>query len=140
MNTVQRFSVPAVLALASVSALAASQVVDSVASPALIRCNTTAAGAPVNAVHADKIIFHLTGPLQAVNPAAQQAVDAIPRDSKLDIKVLDNPATIAVLKGKVLSFIGVVDNANSRAGVTIDEVAYAMVCPVKPFALPAAEF
>jgi hypothetical protein len=106
--------------------------VDKVGKPAQIQCTVSASGAPIFAAHADKIIFKLTGSLVAVDPAKQAALDAIPRDSELDIKVLDNPTTVADLKGKVLTFLGAVDNAAARQAVVIIDVDYAMVCPVKP--------
>lgn len=138
MNAFQRLAIPALLGLASLPSLAASQVVEAIAKPAQIRCNTSPAG-NVNVVHADKIIFMLGGALQAVNPADQVALDKIPRNSELDIKVLDDPTTIADLRGKVLSFIGAVDNLNARTQVKIIDVDYSMVCPVKPFVVPAAQ-
>ena len=118
------------------AAIAASQAVDSVAQPAQIRCNTTAGGGAVNAVHADKIIFRLTGTLQAILAADQVELNKIPLNTELDIKVLDDPFRIADLRGKVLSFIGAVDSALQRDKVAIVDVDYAMVCPVKPFVAP----
>jgi len=96
---------------------------------AVIRCGVNPAGGTVFAVHADKIIFSLTGNLQAIAAADQAALNAVPRDTELDIKVLDNPKAIADLKGKVLSFIAAVDNAAARQQVKIIDVEYAMVCP-----------
>jgi len=126
-------SIAAALAVfASIPAQADTQTVDRIGKPARIRCNITADGTAVMAEHADKIIFHLTGALPAIDPVDQAALNAIPRNSKLDIKVLDDPTTIADLKGKVLSFIGAVDVAATRDVLVIDEVAYAMVCPVRP--------
>ena len=103
--------------------------VDKIGQPAVIRCGTTPAGVEIFASHADKIIFSLGGFLQAVVPAEQAALDTVPRDTKLDIKVLDNPRTVADLKGKVLSFLGAVDSAVARQQVQIVDVVYAMVCP-----------
>jgi hypothetical protein len=139
MNAFQRFTFP-VLALAALPtlALAVSQTVEPVATPAKIRCNSTVGGGVVYAVHADKIIFRLGGPLVAVNPVDQVNLDKIPRNTELDIKVLDDPERIADLRGKVLSFVGAVDSAVARDQVAIIDVDYAMVCPVKPFALPTA--
>lgn len=103
--------------------------VDSVGRPAQIRCGTSPAGAPIFAAHADKIIFTLSGAIQAQLPADQAALNAMPRNTELDIKVLDNPLTVAGLKGKVLTFIGAVNSAPNRAAVKIIDVDYAMVCP-----------
>ena len=96
---------------------------------AVIKCGFNAAGATVFAVHADKIIFGLSGVLQAAVGVDQGPLDAIPRDTELDIKVLDNPKNIADLKGKVLSFIGAADTAVARQSVRIIDVEYAMICP-----------
>jgi hypothetical protein len=124
-------SAAALIVAAIIPATASAVVppVDAVGRPAVIRCGATPAGAPVYASHADKIIFVLSGGLAAQNPAEQGALNAIRRDTELDIKVLDNPRTVADLKGKVLTFLGAVDNAASRAGVKITSVEYAMVCP-----------
>ena len=71
----------------------------------------------------------VSGVLQAAIPFEQAALDTVPRDTKLDIKVLDDPRTVADLKGKVLSFLGAVDSAVARQQVQIVDVVYAMVCP-----------
>lgn len=125
----------AIAAVATLPALADTQTVDRIGKPAKIRCNVWTDGTPIFAEHADKIVFRLTGALQAANPVDQVALDQIVRNSKLDIKVIDDPTTIADLKGKVLTFIGAVDNAVSRNSLLIDEVLYAMVCPVRPGAV-----
>lgn len=108
---------------------AAVPVVDPIGKAAQVNCGFSNAGAKVAAAHADKIIFSLTGGLPAADPDDQPALDKIPRNMPLDIKVLDNPRTVADLKGKVLSFIGAVDNLDTRQAVTIVDVEYAMVCP-----------
>jgi len=102
--------------------------VDSVGVPARIRCSATT---DIEAAHADKIIFRITGALIARSPSQQVALDTIPRNSELDIKVLDDPTTVADLKGKVLSFLGAVDTAAARQVITIRDVDYAVVCPVQ---------
>jgi hypothetical protein len=102
--------------------------VDSVGKPAIIRCGTNN-GAVVRASHADKIIFALVGFLQAQLPDDQPALDKVPRNTQLDIKVLDDPRTVADLSGKVLTFLGAADTPANREGVRILEVKYAMVCP-----------
>ena len=116
-------------AIIPATSLAVVPLVDPVGRPARILCGNTAGGQPIFAAHADKIVFALSGGLPAVDPDDQGALNAIRRDTPLDIKVLDDPRTIADLKGKVLSFIGAVDNAATRAAVRITEVKYAMVCP-----------
>lgn len=103
--------------------------VDPAGRSARILCGNTAGGQQVFAAHADKIIFTLSGALVAQQQADQAALNAVPRDTELDIKVLDDPRTIADLKGKVLSFIRAADNAAARAAVKIIDVDYAMVCP-----------
>ena len=103
--------------------------VDPVGRPARIVCGNTAGGQQVLAAHADKIIFTLSGALVAQQQADQAALNNVPRDTELDIKVLDDPRTIADLKGKVLSFIRAADSAAARAAVKIIDVDYAMVCP-----------
>lgn len=110
--------------------------VDGIAVPAQIRCNTQAGGVAVNAVHADKIVFRLMGALQAQLPADQPALNAVPRETPLDIKVLDDPKAVADLRGKVLSFLGAANTQPNRDAVEIGQVLYAMVCPVKPFTPP----
>jgi len=86
-------------------------------------------------LHFDKIVFAITGQLQAAITADQAALDKLPHNQELDIKVRDNPTRIAHIKAKVLSFLG----ANSTAGhtnfgnITIISVSYAaVVCPKLP--------
>jgi hypothetical protein len=127
MNLHRSFAL--VLATTLLSAQAAVPPVDDVGRPATIRCKTMAGGVVINAAHADKIVFELLGPLQAANAADQPVLDNVPRNNPLDIKVIDDPRTIADLKGKVLTFIGAVDNAAQRQNLRISQVLYAMVCP-----------
>jgi hypothetical protein len=124
-----RFSLAAAAAVLALQAHAAVPPVDDNGRGAVIRCKTTAGGGAINAAHADKIVFELLGPLQAANPADQPALDQVPRNNPLDIKVLDDPRTIADLKGKVLTFVGAIDNAAQRQNVRVSQVLYAMVCP-----------
>ena len=74
--------------------------VDSVGRPARIVCGSTAGGQQIFAAHADKIIFTLSGALVAQQQADQAALNNVPRDTELDIKVIDDPQTIADLKGR----------------------------------------
>jgi len=132
MNTLHITAALAAAALGlavSAATQAAVPPVDPVGKAAQVNCGISNAGTKVAAAHADKIIFSLTGGLPAADPDDQPALDKIPRNMPLDIKVLDNPRTVADLKGKVLSFIGAVDNLDTRQGVTIIDVEYAMVCP-----------
>jgi hypothetical protein len=96
--------------------------------PAVVVCRLNAAGNPMPAIHMDKIIFRITGDLAAANNADQAALDDVPRSSRLDIKVLDDPTTVADLKGKVLTFLGALDNEANRLQIAIDDVDYAVVC------------
>ena len=124
------------LALAAASAIAtiptltsaAVPLVDSVGKGALIRCGTTN-GVIIRASHADKIVFMIVGFLQAQLPNDQPALDKLPRNDQLDIKVLDDPKTVADISGKVLTFLGAADTTENRAALRIVEVKYAMVCP-----------
>lgn len=102
--------------------------VDSIGKGALIRCGTTN-GVVVRASHADKIVFEILGFLQAQIPADQPALDKVPRNTALDIKVIDDPKTVADIKGKVLTFLGAIDFPPNRDSLRIAEVKYAMVCP-----------
>ena len=103
--------------------------VDDVGRPAIVLCEVTLGGEPVRAVHMDKVIFRITDFLLAADAGDQAALNAVPTNSRLDIKVLDNPTTVADLKGKVLSFLGAVDGPVNRERIVIDDVDYAVVCP-----------
>ena len=118
-------------AILPATSLAVVPPVDPVGLPARAVCGNTAGGQQVFAAHADKIIFMLTDAqeLVALQQADQPALDNVPRNTELDIKVLDDPRTIADLKGKVLSFIRAADGAVARSKVKIIDVDYAMVCP-----------
>jgi hypothetical protein len=103
--------------------------VDPIGHPAIVLCKVLPNGAPVRAVHMDKIIFRITGALTAANAADQPQLDAVPRNTVLDIKVLDDPRTVADLKAKVLTFLGAMVNPANRLNLDIPQVAYAVVCP-----------
>lgn len=128
MNTPYTALAAAALLAATSFAQAAVPPVDSIGKGAVIKCGTTN-GVTVRASHADKIIFMLTGFLQAALPDDQPFLDKIPRNTELDIKVIDDPRTVADLRGKVLTFLGALDIPPNREGVRIHEVKYAMVCP-----------
>ncbi len=132
MKSLRNFAPTAALLLAAIipaTSLADVPPVDPVGRPARIVCGIAAGGQQVFAAHADKIIFTISGAMVAQQPQDQAALNAVPRDSELDIKVLDDPRTIADLKGKVLSFMRAVDSAVARANLKIIDVDYAMVCP-----------
>jgi hypothetical protein len=69
------------------------------------------------------------GQLTALVAGDQIALNAVPRLTTLDIKVLDDPRSVADVKGKVLTFLAAADTAANRNGIRIDDVDYAVVCP-----------
>jgi hypothetical protein len=103
--------------------------VDAVGRPAIVVCAVTPAGAPIRTAHMDKIIFQIIDDLRAQLEADQPALDAVPKKTALDIKVIDNPSTVADLKGKVLTFLGAADTSTNREAISIDDVEYAVICP-----------
>jgi len=109
-------------------AYAAVPPVDRVGRPALSVCP---AAAPKRIFHFDKAIFQiLTGNLVPIIAADAAALNALPRNTDLDIKIVDNPNTVADLESKVLTFLGAANNVNNRNLLRISEVEYtAVVCP-----------
>jgi hypothetical protein len=137
-NRPKRIAVQVALVLsASLPALSQADVppVDPNGRPAVVVCDAVG-GVAIPAVHMDKIIFRITGPLVAMVQADQPALNAVPQNSRLDIKVLDNPRTVADLKAKVLTFLRATVNPANRNNVVIDDVDYAVVCPRIPNAVP----
>ena len=112
-----------------VLAQAAVPPVDGNGRPAVVICGVTPAGVPIRTAHMDKIIFQIVGDLKALLDADQAALDAVPKKTDLDIKVIDNPRTVADLKGKVLTFLGAMDTADNRELIRITDVEYAVICP-----------
>jgi hypothetical protein len=102
--------------------------VDRVGRPALSVCP---AGVPKRIFHFDKVIFQLApGNLVPIVAADAGALNALPRNSDLDIKIIDDPRFIAGLEGKVLSFLGAANNVNNRDRLRISDVEYTtIVCP-----------
>ena len=132
MHTPSLSLASAALALAAslgAPAQAAVPLLESVGKPASIKCGYTTAGAVIYAIHSDKIIFSLLTQIQAADPADQPALDQLPRQTELDIKVRDTVSKVADLRAKVLTFLGAVDTAANRAAVRIIDVDYAVVCP-----------
>lgn len=127
MKSLPLFAACAAL-LVSLAAQAEVPVVDAIGKPGTVRCKNVAGG-PIRAEHIDKIIFQLVGHPVAVLAADQPAIDQIPLNDPLDIKVKDDPTTVADLKGKVLSFIGAQDTPANRQTVKVIDVDYAVVCP-----------
>jgi hypothetical protein len=71
--------------------------------------------------------------LVAANPNDQQALSSLPFNTDLDIKVRDNPKTVADLVGKVLSFLGASATAQNASSIVIKNVVYAAAtCPQRP--------
>ena len=103
--------------------------VDRVGRPALIIC--PAAAPPQAIFHFDKVIFQLApGNLFAINANDAAALNALPRDTDLDIKIVDNPKTVAALEAKVLSFLGARNIEVNRDKLTISDVELSsVVCP-----------
>jgi hypothetical protein len=131
MKTTQHIAPIALAIAAAFPAMshATVPVVDAIGQPATFVCKFLPNGLAVRPVHMDKIIFQVIGPLTALNAADQMALDAVPQKTTLDIKVLDDPRTVADVKGKVLTFLGAVDGAVNRSSIQIDDVDYAVVCP-----------
>ncbi len=119
----------ALAAIVSLPALADVPPVDAVGKAANIRCKTVAGGGVIRAVHTDKIVFELTGHPMAQLAADQAALNQVPLNDPLDIKVIDDPNTVADLKGKVLTFLGAADTPANRMLVKVGQVTYAVVCP-----------
>lgn len=106
-------------------ASAAVPALDTVGRPASMQC-TPADKVFGRIYHSDKIIFKiLPGFLQPVNLADGSALNQLPRNTELDIKVFDDPRTVAGLKGKVLSFLGAQRNATNASRILIVDVEYA---------------
>jgi hypothetical protein len=103
--------------------LAAVPAFDNIGRPAIMQCTPALKG---RILHSDKIIFKiLPGVLVAVNPADQGALNQLPRGYEMDIKVSDDPRTIAGLRGKVLSFMGAALTTQNVNLITIVDVDYA---------------
>lgn len=122
-----------VLALSIPNLASAAREVDAKGVAGSVKCAVTGT-TTIYAKHVDKIIF-IVQPgvvLQPIDPADFNALNAIPRDTELDIKVIDNVNKVADLKGKVLSFLGAADTSVARQALRIVDVEYAMVCPLVP--------
>ena len=125
--------ISAVLFFGAQQAAAVVPGVDNVGLPAIARCPTTS-NLPL-VFHSDKIVFLITAPLKAAVANDQLLLERLPLKTPLDIKVQDNPARVANLKNKVLSFLGAsIDPATGNAEkITINQVTYAaVVCPKIP--------
>lgn len=116
----------------SSQALAVVPPVDGRGVGAVARCWAATPTSPTTALpvlHFDKIIFTVgTGQLAPISAADFNQLNAIPRLTELDIKVKDDPKTVADLKGKVLTFLGAQTTAANRALIRIVDVEYAVIC------------
>ena len=106
--------------------------VDRAGKPALVVCPTTTAGAPNRIYHFDKVIFQIAvGDLVPITANDAAALKALPRSTDLDIKIIDDPRTVADLESKVLSFLGAQPRSSgNRELLRISDVEYTtIVCP-----------
>lgn len=129
MNKLTHLIVPfftTAVVLSSTQALAVVPTVDGKGVAAAATC--TLAGAQVPVHHYDKIIFMVGGTLKAALTADQTALANLPLNTELDIKVRDNPRTVADLKGKVLTFLGATTDLQNRSLIKIIDVEYAVIC------------
>ncbi len=115
----------AAFVLCSSQVLAAVPKVDGNGLPAVGTC-----AQPATLHHFDKIIFTVTDKLRAAITTDQNQLNALPLKTELDIKVKDNPRTVADLKGKILTFLGAADSVQSknRSKIRIIDVEYAVIC------------
>jgi len=79
--------------------------------------------------HWDKIIFEIKN--KKISDQVQQ-----PKDTELDIKVLDDPNEVADLKKKILDFLGLPINSENRKGIKILNVEFSVLCTEKKIVLP----
>ena len=113
-------------------AYAAVPPVDRAGKPALVVCPTTTAGAPNRIDHFDKVIFQIAvGDLVPIAANDAAALKVLPRNTDLDIKIIDDPRTVADLESKVLSFLGAQPRSSgNRELLRISDVEYTtIVCP-----------
>jgi hypothetical protein len=111
-------------------AYAAVPPVDKAGKPALSVC--PAGTTQKRIFHFDKVIFQIsTGNLAPIIAADANALFALPRNTDLDIKIIDEPKTVADLESKVLSFLGAQPaNPTNRQLLRISDVEYTtVVCP-----------
>lgn len=137
MNT--RHLLP-LLALAAIlplgQAAAAVPPVEKTGSAALTNCPTTLLVPTI--YHFDKVVFSISAStagvvLQAAIAADQAALNALPRNTELDIKIKDNPRAVADLKSKVLTFLGAAPTVANKSLIRIIQVTYETVlCPKAP--------
>lgn len=120
----------AVTTLLASTADAAVPRVDPKGVPALTSCgNVGWNGQPMRLEHFDKVIFGVIEPLQSADPADQPTlIQSIQPEEVYDIKIRDNPKTVADLKGKTLTFLGAALTPDNRKRLRIIDVEYTSVC------------
>ena len=119
---------------ATSSAMATVPRLEALGKGAISECPTIASTAKSQVYHSDKIVFMIgQGNLQPLIAADFAALNALPRLTELDIKIRDNPAAVADIKAKVLSFMGAANTLGNRDLLKITDVEYtAVVCPKAP--------
>lgn len=101
---------------------------------AITTCPSITTTGQAQVYHSDKIVFMIgQGNLQPIIAADFAALNALPRLTELDIKIRDNPTTVADIKAKVLSFMGAANTVSNRDLLKVTDVEYATaVCPKAP--------
>jgi hypothetical protein len=74
-----------------------------------------------NVQHWDKIVFQIT------DSGVAGSLGFL-TDTPLDIKVLDDPKTVADIEKKVLDFLKLPDNPQNRNAIFVVDVEYAIIC------------
>jgi len=88
--------------------------------------------------HSDKIVFIIgASGLKATLAGDQPKLDALPRQTELDIKIQDKQNYVADIKAKVLDFLGAAIIPENLSNIQIRDVEYtAVVCPKTITVLP----
>ncbi len=93
------------------------------------RCGAVTPPPPIcpdeNIQHWDKIAFSINNPRLAGSLR-------LTANTPLDIKVLDDPLTVADIKQKVLTFLKAPDNPQNRRAISIIDIEYAIICAKAP--------
>jgi hypothetical protein len=121
----------AITALFTQQALALVPTVEAVGRAAFTECPIVIGGNTARIYHSDKIVFMIgTAPLQPLIAGDAAALNNLPRNTELDVKIRDNPNAVANLKAKLLFFIGAANTVANRNNIKIVSVSYAIaVCP-----------
>ncbi len=135
------------LSLAAGLAHAVVPSVEKAGLPATAICGIGPTGQQLVVRNFDKIIFLIRCDAQpgaapcliAQNPNEQPQLNAVPTNTPLDIKVLDNPRQVADIKSKVLTFLGAAVTATNRNRLQIVDVDYTAVCALPTTLIPAEQ-